>query len=456
MPRIKKIKLNKLLSANPKTKYSWFTAYHDSLNEFWKGNTRKALNNLTGFLETNPGSEGRFAFYRLWIECASLDQDYSSFTAIREHLQVRSNLDDESDFSEDYAGLIGLIHLMVDEFEAAELYASSYDEDNTSPYMEEFYSIYAERAKESASIRVPFQHFKSEVFDYFHLRQISQYLVGSKYEDDHKSLCSFVQKSYGKCPLLFANRIAKQIRKGAYGRALNYASELKDLYSKNNEFKSLHATLLTLAGDNKSALKQVFSLLKKEVTMDEVQLANWCFLDNAENGLKNTKSSFKSIEDSLDYKDQKITSETKVWMTFVGDDIYTEIADNRETEAGFRLQVSQETSKGDWMLFAKKSVGTSPARILAIYQVIEKLNVKVGVTPNAYLEPIHVFEKSIEIDIHEIDQGANSDLYKSFGVKPVFELDHAGLEVVFDEIEDQLIFEPNVASDIQKKWSKVS
>jgi hypothetical protein len=454
MSRKKKIKIDKLLSAKPKKEFEWFESYTNCLNLFWNADTRKAVDKIGQFLEKNHDSDGKFHFYRLWIECLDMDQDYSGLVALNEHFDLRSR---DLEFAEEYLALKGLVHLKLDEFEAADLVAEGFDSDCESSFMYEFANEYNYRNQNADVVHIPFTSFKGQVWDYFHLRNLNTAILVGKCEKEFKECSAYLKKIYGSSPAFFASKIGEQVKKGSFGRAYKLSDDLVNSYPKNLHFKGLKASISALAGDKKESLKLVFSVLKKTFFSDEAQLANWCMLDNAEEGYKNTSATVKNFEQSFELESSQLSEDKRVWMTFVGNEIYSDIADNRDGEdLGFKMQLSSESQKGDWVLFAKKATYTGGTRVLGIFEVVEKLQVKLGVSPNAYLEPVHVFEKSIELDIHEVDQNDDSELLKSFGLTPMFEIDNAGLEVVFDEIEDQLVFDTNIATEIQRKWNKTS
>ena len=302
---------------------------------------------------------------------------------------------------------------------------------------------------------MPFLNCTENVWDYFQLRNLTSVLVSTKHATDLKICSDFLRKCYGESPAYLAGRVGVNI-KGFFGRAKNYAVKLTKLYPKNVSFKGLSAAISAIQGDTKETLRTSFNLLKVGFAADEVQLANWCMLENARSGVKNSSTNLRKFEDCFDTSPQNLSENKCVWMTYVGNADYQFIADNRLDSPDFSLQLPKESKKGDWVLLTKKDGFGGTSRLMGIFEVVEKLNVQVGVSSNAFIEPIHVFEKSIELDMHEVDERENNDLFKSFGISPVFEIDNSGLEIIFDEIEDQLIFDSKVISKIQQEWRRIS
>lgn len=452
MSRKKNLNIQSLLNDNLK-KIEGFSDYKSALELFWKGNTRKATDRVGAFIEKNYQSESRFYFYRLWIECLRYDSDYTSLVALKEHLHLRSS---EEGYEADYLGLTGLIFLALDEFEGASLITLACDSSVDSVYLQEFYHEYAIRNCELGKVHIPFAGTEVEVSDYFSYRSLVGSLLETNYSEDVSLVLKSLKKAYGDCPLYFAGKIGENVRNGSVKKALTVCDKLLSQFPQNDEFKKLKASLCTLQGDNKEALKITFSLLKKEISADEVQLANWCFLDNAEQGHKNTVASLKNFEKALEVSEPELNENKKVWLTYVSDSVYSEITKDRQSKYGVKLHLNEESAKGDWVVFVRKGQGEHSARVVGIFEVAEKLRAKIGVTENAFLESVQIFEKSIELDLHEVDRDQTSELFKSFGVNPVVQLDQAGLDVIFDEIEDQLIFDDGIVSEMQKRWTKTS
>ena len=234
-------------------------------------------------------------------------------------------------------------------------------------------------------------------------------------------------------------KIARQVKAGYFGRAIHSVEKLIDSYPKNKIFQSLKAPLMALNGDKKTALRIVFSLLKHEISFDEIQLANWCMLDNVEVGLPNTKSTIRKFENSLQVESSELTETKKVWLTHVNDETYAAVINHRGSNMSFKHQLTESASKGDWVIIARHTADISTTRVIGIFQIIEKFPLKIGITPNAVLDSIEIFEKSIEVSFYQDEQSEVSELMRSFGVSPVFNLDDNGLSVIFGEIEEQLI-----------------
>ena len=109
---------------------------------FWKNDTGRAIEKLSAYISNSSDFEDVLPFYRLWIECLWTDKDLSGLVAMNEHLSMIS---EDKPFVEQYLALKGLIHLRMDEFEAADLIASSFDKFGSGSYMHEFISEFYQR-----------------------------------------------------------------------------------------------------------------------------------------------------------------------------------------------------------------------------------------------------------------------------------------------------------------------
>ena len=153
MGRKKNIAQNYVFKDAAEKIFSWFNNYVKSLKFFWEGNTKKSIENITKHILATSCKIGISALYRLWIECLYQDKDHAGLVALREHLILLSG-DQESPNS--LVGLIGTIHIYLDEYEAADLLASSYDKELDDRYMDEFYHNYIYRLQDTNKIHIPF------------------------------------------------------------------------------------------------------------------------------------------------------------------------------------------------------------------------------------------------------------------------------------------------------------
>lgn len=450
MPRKKNLKLETLLNLKPRKEFEWFGFYSESLELFWQSNTRKAVTKIGDYISQNPNSEAKFPLYRLWLECLAMDEDSSGLVALKEHLFVRSSL---SEAASDYLGLIGLIQLNLDEFEAAELTASAYDKTDVSVYMAEFFHSYCDRLADHSKVHIPFIGLKTDLWDYFSLRCLCAALVRTNYKEELELVFKKARSFYGQSPLYFGVKIERFFQNHSYTNAIKISEDLAKKFSKNRHFKQLYTSLLTLQGERKDFLSQLNSLLKQNPDTDDYLLANWCLVDGASLGFKSSKTVSSNLEGALSVNKTQQTEGKKVWMTFISDSQYDHVVSHRGLSTGIELNMRGHSKVGDWVFFAKKGASRSSSRVLGIYQIKEKTPVTFGASANTFLESLFIFEKSIEMDIQEVDQKESGELYAPFGVNLALEVDDAGLDAIFDEMEDQLFFDGDIVGDIQTKWA---
>lgn len=450
MGRKRKLHLEKIVDKSPRSTVAAFDEYRLALSHFWNGDTVKAIEKIGGQINELPSFSDTFPFYRLWVECLNQVGDASGLRALGEHLFIQA---DHYGHKDAVTGLVGLIHLRLDEVEAASFYAESLSSDSDDSYVSEFLSEYLNRLSVAGRTYIPFVGKCTGVWDYFSLRCLASALVGSKFTEELKYLKNRLESFYGKCPVSFGITLAGYFEKASYKNVFNTSKRLAEAFPKNPHFQSLVQTASVIVGENSKAVAGLVKSHKKSKEFDDLLVVSWCVTQTAETKGKTSSSPERTFKSMLENEFELVKTEAKEggdrkwWLSFVDSQLYDTVSNHRGEELTTSLRLGPEVKKGDLILLSKKVL--SKTRILGVFEVSFKNPRPLSIEDDCRLSSIFIFEKSVELDLHVLDEDENAEMFSRFGLSSVFSLDSDGLVAVLDEVEDQIFFEKDVIRKMQ-------
>ena len=435
-------------------------AYHTGLVEYWAGRQQTSIEYITATLAEDPDHPYMLPMYRLWIELLAELNDKSSLRALCKHLIARATMD--TSLSVPFMALRGLIHIELDEIEAAKLYQRSLAQYHRNPYCAEFLQKFEVRTESKPQLYL-FNNI-SVIFDFFHWQTLATDLYRDHQEQKLQAVLMSVGKMYPNAPLPHLFEFHRSWDVQAYEDAQHAAARLVNLYPGHADFylfqgmaalklKDYHSATeilemaLSLTGhhdlDTVALIGHTFLEIYKETNDPEFKESSLAYLSQAQKLMVEAGMSAYVIEKQIAQleKHEKSISEGeekdeftgRVWLLKLPAMRYHQFKNAHYDQIKEILYpLNHNAEKGDLCLIATELKATEgkdmkPWRIAGLYYIEDDPVWHPLDGMKSPLKLLHRPAQSIGIDIVETD-AANEDQ------SHIFELDDKAIEHISEEI----------------------
>ncbi len=229
-------------------------AYLAALESYWNGDSEYCKAILVNYLYEQQVTDTAICMYRLWIEVLASDQDESGLRLLQRHL---------SDFTESapklaaiFYAFIGLIHLELDELEAAQLFLRGLGAEAATVYGLELQL----RLQARVATALPKSQLLSDQslwFDYVQIEKIGSLFWQFNKKSKLNQLCSYVDSLFPASPLSTKIRIAQLLERKDWKSAFKAAQSLYQKFPNHRQSVIFYSSSLALA---KQFDESIFSL----------------------------------------------------------------------------------------------------------------------------------------------------------------------------------------------------
>ena len=255
------IGINHLLSGIPEDSSQW-NDYRTGLERYWQGHLDQALRLVADTLLTDPFHPFAMPLYRLWVEILSDQHEYGALAALERHLLVLSI---HSDQRLPMRALRGMIHLVLDNWQACELIYMSLKGMGSCNYCLEFMQYFHNRISAAHSV-VPVRLFNTRtgLRDYFHWDGVVQDFLWQQNYPSAEGVARSMKKIFPKAPLLEYMKAQRYIEQRNFNQALPCLKHLTDRFPDNNEFQFTRSFVMAALGDYAAAFSLCRDLKEEE------------------------------------------------------------------------------------------------------------------------------------------------------------------------------------------------
>jgi len=485
MPASTPVDLQKFLKSQPMPAKLWQgqdkDRYFEALHLYWGGNKNDALRVASDTLADDDQCPLRFAFYRLWIQVASDLGETLSLNGLRDHLLLVGQTD--AAHRDTLMALRGIIHLELDQVDAARLLSRGLEGFNDDPYVLEFLDgldaqIHADRRTSDSPSRLFDVH--SEVRDWFHWQSITRALLRRGANDkawiNIRTVAQHVTQLFPASPMEAECDMHRSFESGRFADAFIYASKLAKLYPAKTDYLFYRAFARFKCGEPRAAL-DIIKAEQASVTerdADLVLLRGACLADLAirsggEAHLNDASETLRSAirlarnegmptrmatklladvsehakADSDEPEHSQVFRPARIWFAKVTPEQYFDLRSAPESQIEKLMRpMGNQPQPGDLCFFAGEGPAYNPNgspgwRIAAVYSVS---------TPPAW-HPVHRYETAltlisrpefaIPVDMQILDSevSINPDVPRSHPIRSgVFEVEMGALDVIMEII----------------------
>ncbi|TWW12158.1 hypothetical protein E3A20_03460 [Planctomyces bekefii] len=393
---------------------------------FWGSQAEKAAEYVGDYLVENPEADDRFKAYRLWIEALAECKDVDSLQALKKHLFARGQ-EDAAD-QPTYAALRGIVHFELDEFSAAKLLASSFEDAAENLYGQELVQLVAQRLGSKNGSHA-LAEANGRVEDYFHWQAIARDLLKSGAKDALTETLEFIRDEFRGSPLPQLFEYHRCIDEGLYAGAALVAKRLTELYPESVDYRYYYAYVLFEDGDYPGARRVLVEAVRMtgESDAEVVGLLGHCHAklgdpEQAAHYLKlavrllqqeglptsHVSQELANVEEELrgDQPDPTIEFPrvTRNWLIKLSPRRYHELASSSDSAIDKLLRpMGKEPRPGDYCFFAAETPsgkkGQSIWKIVAIYVVVSE----------PMWHPIHHFHSTLQL-VKRLPEGIPVDV----------------------------------------------
>ncbi len=194
------------------------------LQAHWAGRPQTAIEYVSKVLAEEPNHPRQFAFYRLWIEALAEMNSRDALASLGRHLAQRAQEEENLHRHINYMALRGLIHLELDQMQAARLMERALGAAKGNPYALEFRQILAQRV--SSSEAPALLSAQGSLSDYFHWQTLARGLFLRGEREALHSVLDRVDRNFNGSPMRQVFELHQCIEEGNLERATVVSTEL--------------------------------------------------------------------------------------------------------------------------------------------------------------------------------------------------------------------------------------
>lgn len=410
----------------------------ECLNFYWNKENRKALTFLSSFLSERPNHQMKFSLYRLWIEISEAENDLTSLRGLSEHFMIMAV--EHKEDADAFSGLKGLCHLLLDEVEACELFASLL-KNSKNPFALEFVQLFERR---SGKASMPLLSARGCLLDYFHLQTLAtDFSKLSRTGNSLGAIVSYTESLYQGCPLSDLMSIHLAVSEGNDQQAYQISAALCRKFPKNKNYQNLNLVLDAMRFNWADVQAR---LTKEEFSFESLALAEW----GSKLGQGDQAKWDHILKDlykkgGVDFiAHNRHESQRKPWIAFADNQTWNKFSDRLED--GIELDLPHQVYEGDWVFLARpvSSSADKNCRVFGIFQATWCGGLGIQALGSRYLEPVLVFERSCLVELNHNE----NDLHKQFGLSTLQVLESQDLDLIASAMSDQLLYSSDLINDL--------
>jgi tetratricopeptide (TPR) repeat protein len=435
--------------------------YLDALADYWNGRIRTAIEHVTQVLAAQPDHDDVLQLYRLWIELLAEEGDVFALRSLGLHLQMRSENDARNYHS--YFAMRGLIHIELDETDAAELHDAALNMPTNNPYVREFQFRIAQRTEQESSVG-KFVSNPRNLRDYLHWQLYVQQLHADHKTRDYRAAVKRVDELFSGSPMQERIEMHMAVDNNDFEKSTELAQQLFRRFPSSTEYGLAQAFSLVKLRRYSEAIPVLSKLvaIDGDSDVDVISLLGHCFkedylatknersreragyyLKRAEALLTNMGLSAAAVNHDFNEilsKNSESKSETqRAWLIRVPQAEYLDIQLADESELKFMaITISKEAAPGDICFIATEDYRDSGARQMrvgAIYTVSSDPKWHPMYGSQSMMTLVGRPPVSLPIDIATVDTDRRQTADRLRNVR-AFELDGEALDQIVGKMEE--------------------
>ena len=227
--------------------------YRKALHSWWNGDHAAALDTASAALARSPEHPLRLALYRLWIEILASAGERLALVGLRDHLLLVGR--EQGVDAPSFASLRGIVHLELDEFEAASLIHGVLSTNLRSPWVTEFRVAWAKRTSDAHLVATElWTSNAAPVVDWMHWRSICAQASAENTDSEFSRLLDLADKIHPGSPLRDEILMRQMFEAGQHAHVRAIAARLERLFPSNSEYAFFEAVSASELGDWQGAL----------------------------------------------------------------------------------------------------------------------------------------------------------------------------------------------------------
>jgi hypothetical protein len=439
------------------------SVYQEALAAYWARDHEQVKSLISQNLEPQSADETTFCLYRLWIESLCALNEYGSLRLLARHLADWAEI--HKSYQELFYSLVTMIHLELDEIDAARLRLRSLVESRTNLYMEEVRIKLAMRTRSqppSAAINALAQY----TYDYLQC----EWLAGCFLElSDYKSLKGLrkrVEEIYPESPFASRTELFRSLHQEQWTKASRLAKSLYQSYPNDYETTFCYASLDLIQERPQRVAKTIkrSPVMQSDAKFRAVLGASCAQLYRRNHDLKAYQEAEEHLRQAIRMgqengsdvsypanqlmslkgmkKNQDNQREPRVWMVKVSAKAFHKLRTEQRSSEYARKALGNQVRKGDACLVVYEDKVRSKVepswRLGALFSVVEDPQWHPVYRYQSVLKLEHMPAIAIPLDINQEDAPADMDQYSWEDGRRhgVFELDSQALAIIEQNLEE--------------------
>ena len=240
-------------------------AYQDILVSYWNGDFEYCKAEIVSYLYGHQFTDTAICLYRLWIEIHASEGDESGLRLLLRHTSDLAS--SAGSLASIFYAFAGLIHLELDEIEAASLMARGLKDNPEHVYSLELFLRLEARTSTTLPRSLLLQR-PELVFDYAQFEAIAGLYWQFNKSAKLKQLCQQVEQLFPDSPLILKTRIADYLNKKQWKKAYTTAESLYQKYPSHRQSVIFYSASLALAKEFDAS---IFSLERLQTTHQDAE-----------------------------------------------------------------------------------------------------------------------------------------------------------------------------------------
>jgi hypothetical protein len=245
--------------------------YRKALSSWWNGEHSAALDVASGALARSPEHPLRLALYRLWIEILASAGERMALVGLRDHLLLVGR--EQGVDAPAFAALRGIVHLELDEYEAATLIHGVLSTNSRSPWVTEFRVSWAKRTSDESLVSTDLWTANAApIVDWVHWRSICAQASSENPDTEFSRMLDLADKIHPGSPLRDEILMRQMFEAGQHAHVRALATRLERIFPSNRDYAFFDAISASELGDWQGALTALDRATKPGVDDPDVLL----------------------------------------------------------------------------------------------------------------------------------------------------------------------------------------
>lgn len=245
--------------------------YCSALKALWEGRPRTAIERLTTSISMHELSPSMIKYYRLWIEVLAVQKEYAALVHLKVHLS-RLPIPGKQ-LGTSFMALQGLIHLELDEVDAATVCLNSCRKGSKDPWVAELQSMIDLRTEPVPPLSGLWKMWNN-LEDYFHYENLAKNLLLRSDDSRVRKVIAVMKDLFPLTPFPAELEMQLLVDQKEYGKAVHCARLLFEIYPNSLKFGFQLGYLLCRSGQYGDAA-EVFEKVDDLHSPRDPDVLNW-------------------------------------------------------------------------------------------------------------------------------------------------------------------------------------